>query len=250
MTTDTNPNPPFYKSPWVWGFIIGAVALTAMRPLQDAMLRAPPPIAEIGSWKLVDDTGKAFGSDDLKGHVYVANFMFTRCRSICLDLTKAMKEVEAKTTRHGDALRLVSFTVDPVYDTPEKLRAYREKFEAQSPRWTYVTGELDAVHELIAKRMPFHVGEIEQLPAPAAGASKKSAQDGEKNVDSDAAAASAPDAPNAASQKDELIEIAHTGKLALFDQAGDLRAVFTPDAEGLAALGNAASLLIKKGPTP
>lgn len=274
MTADENTSPPFYKSPWVWGFIIGAVALTALRPLQDAMLRAPPPLAEVGAWTLVDDSGKAFGSEDLKGKVYVANFMFTRCRSICLDLTKAMKEVAEKTTRHGDALQLVSFTVDPGYDTPEKLRAYRKKFEADSPRWTYVTGEVDAVHELIAKRMPFHVGEIESSAAdessadksavgkPAVGKSAKPTQADAKSPDADDAKRegaaeekaadekAAAEAALLAKKKDDLIEIAHTGKLALFDQAGDLRAVFSTDVEGLAALGNAASLLIKKGPTP
>ncbi len=193
------------------------------------MLSAPPPIAKVGAWTLVDDNGKAFGSQNLAGKVYVADFMFTRCRSICLDLMKAMKEVESKTGRHKDALQFVSFSVDPAHDTPEKLRAYRKKFEAESARWTFVTGDIEAVHELIAKRMPFHVGEIEEKPAP-------------ENVET-------PTGDDAA-KKDELIEIAHTGKLALFDQVGDLRAVFSTDVEGLAALGNAAALLITEGPNP
>ena len=116
MTADAKP--PFYKSPLVCGFIIGAVALTALRPLQESMLRAPPPLAQPGRWTPVDHTGKAFGSENLRGKVYVADFMFTRCRSICLDLLDAMKEIDVKMGHHGDALQLVSFSVDPAHDTP------------------------------------------------------------------------------------------------------------------------------------
>ena len=99
-----------------------------------------------------------------------------------------------------------------------------------SPRWTFVTGELDQVHDLIAKRLPFHVGQVEL---------KAHSDD-----------AGVPAEVDAAGKRDALVEIAHTGKLALFDQNGDLRAVFSTDVEGLSALGNAASLLIKKGVDP
>lgn len=207
---------PIYKNPYLWGFIIGAACLTAMRPLQNMMQTAPPPIVKLSPWSLTDHDGKVFGSEQLKGKVWVANFVFTTCKATCPALTRALGKVEHSFRDLGDNVRFVTFTVDPATDTPEVLRNYRERNEIVSPRWKFLTGSDKKVREFLVGQLPFHVGE--KTPEGVANAN--------------------------------LYTIAHAEKLALFDQNGDLREVFSTDPRSLGSLGGAARLLVKKGPNP
>lgn len=213
------PRRPFYKNPFLWGFLIGIVALTAMRPIAMSFRKAPPPLLEVGAWELTSHEGAPFGSKDLEGKVYIANFFFTSCPSICPELTRAMQKLE---DRIGDNehIRFVSFTVDPETDTPEKLRAYREKFGITTDHWIFLTGTREQMVGLLSGQMKLHVGEKEPLKGLS---------------------------PEEAAQR-ELYDISHIGKLALFDQNGDLRALADIDAHGLARIRDAAELLVEKGP--
>lgn len=216
---------PWFKSPWLWGFVFGALALTGLRPLQQLFLHAPAPLASIGTWELVDQDARPFGSEALRGKVWVADYFFTRCPSVCPGLTRSMMQVSDAFSRHGDKIALVSFTVDPEHDTPEVLRGYAERFGIRDPRWHFVTGPQDKVVDLITKRMFLPLGDRVPLsPTPADGAER----DGQA----------------------QLFDISHLARFALFDQNGDLRGTFTTDLEGLAALGNATNLLVEHGPNP
>jgi protein SCO1/2 len=221
MTSTEGKSRPFYKNPWVIGWFVGAILLTVLGPVQRLFLRAPPPLASVGDWSLVDHNGKPFGTEQLKGKVWVADYFFTRCPSICPELTKKMKEVQTSLRRVDKDIHFVSFSVDPTHDTPEVLRAYADKMNIDTADWTLVTGDLEDVHALIKKRMFIHIGEKEAV----AGGAKKDDQEA-------------------------LFDISHLAKFALFDQAGDLRATFSTDIEGLGSLGNAARLLIRQGPNP
>ena len=218
MTTGEGGSRPFYKNPYVLGFVIGALTLTFLGPVQRMFLHAPPPLVELGAWSLTDQNNKPFGSEQLKGKVWVADYFFTRCPSICPLLTKKMKEVQASLGKF-DNVHLVSFTVDPSHDTPEALAAYAKKAGIDTRNWTFVTGSLEEIKALVRERMFFYVGE--KTPIKGSG-------DGQE----------------------ELFDISHLAKFALFDQQGDMRATFSTDTEGLGALGNAARLLIKHGPNP
>jgi len=66
--------------------------------------------------------------------------MFTRCPSICPLLTKHMAELEKSTRDRGDRVRLVSFSIDPEYDSPAVLGAYAAAHGADSPRWYFLQG--------------------------------------------------------------------------------------------------------------
>ncbi len=216
VETTSSEERPFFKSPFFWAFIIGAVLITVFRPLAESFQTAPPPIQKLQPWSLTDHNGHAFGSEQLKGKVWAADFFFTRCPSICTELTKNMKRLTEAMERHGD-FRFVSFTVDPDHDTPDVLAAYAQKHGADTDRWTFVTGTKKDLVDLIVGQMKFHVGDKEPI--------------------------------GDLSQAD-LYDISHTAKFALFDQNGDLRALFSADDEGMAALSSAARLLEKKGPNP
>ena len=77
-----------------------------------------PVLGLVPSFQLTDQSGAAYSSKALEGQVWVANFVFTRCPTICPTFTAKMATIQKKT---GDDVRLVSFTVDPEFDTADKL---------------------------------------------------------------------------------------------------------------------------------
>ena len=84
---------------------------------------------------------------DLRGKVWVADFMYTSCVEICPLQSAEMARLQAAFADYAD-LRLVSISVDPERDTPTVLSAYAEKFRADPERWLFATGEPDAVSRL------------------------------------------------------------------------------------------------------
>lgn len=108
----------------------------------------PPP--ETGLWvssfTLTDQTGADFSSDSLIGHVWVANFMFTNCPGPCPRMSSQMHEVQ--TALAGQDVKLVSMTVDPDRDTPEKLAKYAAFYSATPGIWYFLTGPRETLNHL------------------------------------------------------------------------------------------------------
>jgi protein SCO1/2 len=100
-------------------------------PRGTGVLYPAPPLA------LTDQTGQPFNTAQLRGHPWVADFIFTSCGSICPTMTAKMVEIQ-KTTPAD--VHLVSFTVDPATDTPAILKTYGESFHADFGRWHFLTG--------------------------------------------------------------------------------------------------------------
>jgi len=109
------------------------------------------------AFELVEMSGRKFSSDELRGKVWVANFFFAKCPGPCLRLNRQMMLLNQRFASAPDA-RFVSITVTPDLDTPENLRDYSRIFEPNSERWFFLTGETDAVHELIRKNFQMPVG--------------------------------------------------------------------------------------------
>ena len=84
---------------------------------------------------------------DLRGKVWVADFMYTSCVDICPLQSAEMARLQTAFAAHPD-LRLVSISVDPERDTPAVLSAYADKFQADPERWLFATGEPQAVARL------------------------------------------------------------------------------------------------------
>lgn len=103
--------------------------------------------------ELVNQDGETmrFYSDLLQGKVVVIDSMFTTCSAICPVLGQKMQRLqEAAGDRLGEDVHLISITVDPKVDTPAKLRAYGERFEAKEG-WYFLTGSPDNVGRVLAK---------------------------------------------------------------------------------------------------
>lgn len=192
------------KNPYVWGFVIGIVTLTAIRPLLRHIPEPPPVVGRLPDWSLVDSTGKTFGSAELKGQVYIASFFFTGCRSICPALMQNVKKLQAGFDERGiKGIRLVSISVDPEDDTPPVLAAYGKELGVNPDRWTLVTGDPAKVRALVVDgfKTPMEKAPVEP-PSP--------------------------------------MDIAHTGKLVLIDQTGGIRGYYDTTDMGLDEVYNRA----------
>ena len=118
-----------------------------------------PVLSHLESFNLIDQRGRAVTTHDLEGKIFVADFIFTGCQSACPMLTSKMRslqqhlEAREKSVGHEMAVRLVSFSVDPEVDTPEKLSAYAAKWGADERRWMFLTGSLAEVNRAVTRGM-------------------------------------------------------------------------------------------------
>ncbi|MFB1483361.1 SCO family protein [Corallococcus sp. RDP092CA] len=100
-------------------------------------------------FELTAQTGRPFSDADMRGHLYVADFFFTRCPTVCPLLTEKMLKVQRQAREQGLDLRFASFSVDPRYDTPERLTAYARDHRIDTSNWTLLTGPLDQVETTV-----------------------------------------------------------------------------------------------------
>jgi protein SCO1/2 len=137
------------RSPFLWAFVVGCALVTSMRPLLRRVPPPPPVIGRVPRFSLVSASGAPFGSADLAGHVYVASFFVTRCSSSCVGLMEGMAKLVNRYRDEGvDAIRLVSITADPDYDTPERLRDAERRYGVDPARWLLLTGPREEIHDL------------------------------------------------------------------------------------------------------
>ena len=110
---------------------------------------APKAIEVYGSlpdFSFTKEDGASFTKRDMLGHVSIANFIFTRCPTVCPVFTMKMQRVAEQTSSE---IQLVSFSVDPDYDTPARLAAYAAKHRADTTRWHFLTGDHRSVKETV-----------------------------------------------------------------------------------------------------
>lgn len=118
-----------------------------------------PSYGVVPHFSLTDQSGRAFQSKDkLDGHVWVANFIFTRCSGPCPRMTSQFRKLRDEVKDTPD-LRMVSFTIDPANDTPEALATYGKTFGANPDKWYFLTGEQKDLHHL--KRNVFMLGNVD-----------------------------------------------------------------------------------------
>ena len=101
-------------------------------------------------FKLISQTGEIVTQKNLAGKIYVADFFFTRCPSICPVMTSELTRV-AKVFADNPDIKIISHTVDPEYDTVEVLRDYAAKYNADPDQWYFVTGEKKEIYDLARK---------------------------------------------------------------------------------------------------
>lgn len=187
----------FHRSPYLWAFLAGIVTLTLIRPLLRSEPAPPPPLWQLPPFELTDSRGRPFGDTQLAGRVYIASFFFTRCASICPELTRAMSRLEQRYREAGiEGVHLVSITVDPEHDTAERLREYGAAHGVDPDRWTLLTGDIEPIRSLVEHGFKTPLGKPMSVG-------------------------------------EGWIDVAHSGKLVLVDGQGAVRGYYDSDEAGL-----------------
>ncbi|OEH94254.1 cytochrome c oxidase assembly protein [Bacillus solimangrovi] len=115
-------------------------------------------LEEPNNWKVEDFTytnqaNNPVSLEDLKGTVWLADFIFTNCDTVCPPMTANMNKLQVKLKEEGmEDVRIVSFSVDPEVDTPQMLQEFGDKFGVDYSNWDFLTGyKLDEVKTLALK---------------------------------------------------------------------------------------------------
>jgi protein SCO1/2 len=130
---------------------------------RQAVVEPPPVYLDVPAFRFTRHDGRPFGSADLRGKVWVGDFIFTTCKGICPPMTRRM----ARLRKEGPAgVRFVTFSVDPETDTPEVLARYAAPFDPRDD-WSFLTGERAALHGFARDGVKLDVFETPKgQPAP------------------------------------------------------------------------------------
>ena len=129
----------------VWGPLGLVVAGIIGLYVRERLAPPLPVISQVADFKLADQQGNPVTLADLRGKVWVADIIFTRCPGPCLQMTQRMQALQSALP---PGAWLVSITTDPDFDTPSVLAKYAARFGAQSHRWRFLTGTRDQVRTL------------------------------------------------------------------------------------------------------
>lgn len=103
---------------------------------------------KVKPFKLKNQFGKEVGLEDWGGKIIIADFFFTSCPSICPKLTRNMKKLQTAFKKTDSLVRFVSFTVDPVRDSVQALKAYGDKFGIDHDTWHMLTGDRNELYDI------------------------------------------------------------------------------------------------------
>jgi len=132
----------------------GFIALAATFSIPMFACRNPDPklddLGPVPAFTLTDEQGHVFTEEALRGHPTIVDFVFTRCDTICPVVSARMERMqEVLGDRKAEDVKLLSISVDPAYDTPDKLRIYAQRFHAIPTKWKFLTGPVDKVRALV-----------------------------------------------------------------------------------------------------
>ncbi len=105
---------------------------------------------EVKDFSYTNQKNQEVSLKDLKGQVWIADFIFTSCETVCPPMTFNLTKLQGKLKEEGvEDYKIVSFSVDPETDTPEALSKYISNFEADTSKWDLLTGyKFDEVKDL------------------------------------------------------------------------------------------------------
>ena len=128
--------------------VLTAISLFFLRQMQVTRLanRTLPNNGVVPHFQLTDQNGESYGSEQLRGKIWIADFVYSTCPGPCPMISSRMSETQ-KPLRDTD-VELISFSVDPEHDTPAVLRDYASRLNAQPGRWHFLTGDKGVIYRL------------------------------------------------------------------------------------------------------
>jgi len=169
--------------------VLTLFTLPLVRSLQKEPVQQLPVLGQINDFRLTNQEGREITSREFAGSVLLVNFIFTRCPNICPMMTSKMAKIQERLKGTAKSIQLLSISVDPSHDTPEVLKEYGKKFNADFKLWTFLTGPMEEIRRVVVDDF-------------------KTALDGEAGEPGDMSG---------------LMEITHGEHFALVDQIGQVR---------------------------
>ena len=124
--------------------IIATLAAALMLGKVKSQLAAQSPglpiISAVPAFVLTNQASVVVSREELKGAVWLADIIFTRCAGPCPEMTRKMREIQDALSQESMS-RLVTLTTDADHDSPEVLEKYAAKFGADNERWQFLTGD-------------------------------------------------------------------------------------------------------------
>ena len=118
--------------------------------LVDSTLQHIKKYHTIADFSLINQNGKTITQQDYSGKIYIADFFFTTCPTICPIMTKNMADIQERILNDNDVL-LLSHSVTPVIDSVAQLKKYALEQEVKDFKWNLVTGDKKQIYELARK---------------------------------------------------------------------------------------------------
>ena len=118
---------------------------------------------EFPEFNLTNQSGIQFDSSELKGKIVLSNFIFTNCVEYCSALTPVMLDQQKRLDSNGDLgnkYALISFSVDPEFDTPEVLMNYSRNFGVDHSTWNFLTGDPEQIKDIVTGGIKLSFGQV------------------------------------------------------------------------------------------
>ena len=117
----------------------------------------------VPDFSFVNHNGDTITNKDYLGKVYVIEFFFTTCPSICPIMNRNLIDVQNE-FKNEASFGIASFTIDPEHDTPEVLKEYAENYGVTNPHWNFLTGDKEKIYELANSGFGIYAGAEETAP--------------------------------------------------------------------------------------
>lgn len=135
----------------VWGLlfvvVLAVCSAYVVSKLKETRAGPLPVLGQLRDFTLTNQFGAAVSLQTFHGQVWVADIIFTRCAGPCPIMTRHLSELQAALPANS-AVKLVSLTTDPDFDSPKVLKSYGEQFGARPERWMFLTGAKDQIARL------------------------------------------------------------------------------------------------------
>ncbi len=118
---------------------------------------------KVPDFAFVNQDSLLITNHDYRGKVYVAEFFFTSCPTICPKMTRNLVYIQNK-LKDNDNFGIASFTITPDRDTPKVLKQYAEQYSVTNPDWHLLTGDRDKIYELANKGFNLYAAENPDAP--------------------------------------------------------------------------------------
>lgn len=113
---------------------------------------------KVPAFSFTNQNGETITNKDYDGKVYVIEFFFTTCPTICPRMNANLIQIQ-NTFKDFEDFGVASFTINPDYDTPEVLKAYADHYGVTNPNWHLMTGDKDAIYKLANEGFNLYTGE-------------------------------------------------------------------------------------------